>query len=470
MNKNDIINGLSSVISKKKIIINEKELSKYNIDWRGFYNFKSICVIFPKSAKEISKILNFCFINNIKVVPQSGNTSLTGASVPSKNNYEIIIKLNEMNKILSIDKVNMLVEVESGATLDSLKKFVEKNDFYFPLSLSSSGSCLIGGNIATNAGGINALKYGTIRDSIQGLEVILADGSKIENMSSMKKNNTGYDIKNIFCGSEGTLGIITKALIKIYPKPKDYFHCFLGFNSIKQTIEFFKNLKLMFIENLESVEMIPNIAFEMTIKHGLLNKHFFKKPCKSYLLCKFSLFEDKEKFQEIFLKKLQNIKDLYQDIIIPLSIQQEINFWKFRDDLVASYKMEGKYITNDISLPLNKLIIFLNKASIEIEKIIPGTRIYSFGHLGDGNIHFNMIEPKNFQKDFNMYREKIYDLVNKLVLKNKGSFSAEHGIGMAKKNSLKKFKSYNEIQVMKNIKKSLDIKNILNPGKIFDLD
>ena len=470
MDKKDILKGISNIISKKKIIISEKELSKYNKDWRGFYNFKSICVIFPQSTKEISTILNFCFLNNIKVVPQSGNTSLTGASVPSKNNYEIIIKLNKMNKILSIDKVNMLVKVESGATLDSLKKFVEKNNFYFPLSLSSSGSCLIGGNIATNAGGINALKYGTMRDSIQGLEVILADGTKIENMSSMKKNNTGYDIKNIFCGSEGTLGIITKALIKIYPKPKNYFHCFLGFNSIKQTIEFFKNLKLIFIENLESAEIIPNIAFEMTIKHGLLNKHFFNKPCKSYLLCKFSLFEDKEKFQEIFFKKLQNIKDLYQDIIIPLSIQQEINFWKFRDDLVASYKMEGKYITNDISLPLDKLIIFFNKASHEIEKKIPGTRIYSFGHLGDGNIHFNMIEPKNFQKDFNMYREEIYDLVNKLVFENKGSFSAEHGIGISKKNSLKKFKSSNEIQVMKNIKKSLDIKNILNPGKIFDLD
>lgn len=223
-------------------------MSKYNKDWRGFYDFKSICAIFPKKPKEISKILNFCFINNIMVVPQNGNTSLTGVSVPSKNNYEIIIKLNEMNKILSIDKVNMLVEVESGATLDSIKKFVEKNNYYFPLSLSSSGSCLIGGNIATNAGGINALKYGTIRDSIQGLEIILADGSKIENMSSMKNNNPGYDIKNIFCGSEGTLGIITKALIKIYPKPKDYFHCFLGFNSMKKTIEFFKNIKLIFLK------------------------------------------------------------------------------------------------------------------------------------------------------------------------------------------------------------------------------
>jgi len=470
MDKKAIIRGLINIVSKKKIIIKEKELSKYNNDWRGFYSFKSICVVFPKSANEISKILKFCFTNNIKVVPQGGNTSLTGASVPSKNNYEIIINLNKMNKILAIDKVNLLVEVESGATLDNLKKFVDKNNLYFPLSLSSSGSCLIGGNIATNAGGINALKYGNIRDSIQGLEVILADGSKIENMSSMKKNNTGYDIKNIFCGSEGTLGIITKALIKIYPKPEDYFHCFIGFNSIDQTIAFFQNLKLIFNENLESAEIIPNIAFEMTIKHGFLNKHFFKKPCKVYLLCKFALFENKEKFQEIFFKELQNIDELYQDMIVPQSIQQEINFWKFRDDLVTSYKKEGKYITNDISLPLDKLTSFFNKMSKEIEKIIPGTRIYSFGHLGDGNMHFNMIEPKNFQKNFNLYREKIYDLVNKLVVKNKGSICAEHGVGMIKKNSLKKVKSFNEIKLMKNIKKSLDKKNILNPGKIFDLD
>jgi len=470
MDKKDIISKLSSIISKKRIIINKKELSKYNKDWRGFYNFKSICAVFPKSTNEISKILNFCFKNNIKVVPQSGNTSLTGASVPSKNNYEIIINLNKMNKILAIDKVNMLVKLQSGVTLDSIKKFVDKNNFYFPLSISSSESCLIGGNIATNAGGINALKYGSIRDSIQGLEIILADGSKIESMSLMKKNNTGYDIKNIFCGSEGTLGIITKALIKIYPKPKDYFHCFLGFNSIVKAIAFFKNLRLIFNDNLESAEIIPNIAFEMTIKHGFLNKHFFKKPFKSYILCKFLLFEDKKKFQETFYKKLQNVDDFYQDIIIPKSIEQEINFWKFRRDLVTSYKMEGKYITNDISLPLNKLVIFYNQASREIEKIIPGTRIYSFGHLGDGNIHFNMIEPKNFKKDFNIYREKIYDLVNKLAVKNKGSFSAEHGIGLAKKNSLKKFKSSNEMKLMKNIKKTLDTKNILNPGKIFDLD
>ena len=470
MNKDQIISSLQKIIPKKDIISNNKELSKYNKDWRGFYNYKSICIVFPNSKIEISKTLKLCFSNNIKVVPQGGNTSLTGASVPSKNNYEILINLKKMNKILSIDKTNLLIEVESGVILDNLKKYVNKNNFYFPLSLSSSGSCLIGGNIATNAGGINALKYGTIRESLQGIEVVLSDGSIIESMSAMKKDNTGYDIKNIFCGSEGTLGIITKALLKIYPKPKDYYHCFFAFKSIDKTINFFQKLRDLFNETLESAEIIPNIAFEMTIKHGFLNKHFFSSAHESYLLCKFSLFEDKEKFQEIFYNKIQKIDKLYKDLIIAQSIQQEINFWKFRDDLVTSYKKEGRYITNDISLPLNKLEQFIKKASKKINNLIPGTRIYPFGHLGDGNIHFNMIEPINFSKNFDSYRNQIYDLVNEIVVENQGSFSAEHGIGMIKKESLQKFKNINQIEFMKNIKRSLDPKNILNPGKIIDLD
>ena len=470
MDKDQIIKRLLKIVKKENIISDNTELSKYNKDWRGFYNYKSICLVFPSSKNEISKILKLCFSNNIKVVPQAGNTSLTGASVPSKDNYEIIINLKRMNKILSIDRINMLVEVESGVILDSLKDYTYKNQLYFPLELSSSGSCLIGGNIATNAGGINALKYGTIRESVKGLEVVLADGSITESMSIMTKDNTGYDFKNIFCGSEGTLGIITKALLKIYPKPKDYYHCFFAFNSIKETINLFTKLKDIFCENLESAEIIPNIAFEMTIKHGFLKKHFFSHSYESYLLCKFSLFENKSKFENKFNEKISKLESLYEDLIIAQSIQQGKNFWKFRDDLVTSYKIEGKFITNDISLPLNKLNEFINVASKRINNLIPGTRIYSFGHLGDGNIHFNMIEPINYAKDFNLYRNKIYNLVNNIVEKNQGSFSAEHGIGMVKKQSLKKYKSKNQIDFMKKIKKSLDPKNILNPGKIIDLD
>jgi FAD/FMN-containing dehydrogenase len=470
MNKDQIIDNLLKIIPKKDIIFKNEELSIYNKDWRGFYNYNSICLIFPNSKKQISQILKFCFNNNVKVVPQAGNTSLTGASVPSRNNYEIIISLKKMNKILSIDKSNMLVEVESGVILDKLKDYVYKNQYYFPLSLSSSGSCLIGGNIATNAGGINALKYGSMRESIQGLEVILADGAILSDMSKMKKNNTGYDSKNLFCGSEGTLGIITKALLKIYPKPIDYYHCFFSFDTIKETINLFKKIRVLFNETLESAEIIPNIAFEITIKHGFLKKNFFPKDYNYYLLCKFNLFEKKEKYEGIFFSKIKKIERLYKNLIIAQTTQQEINFWKFRDDLVTSYKMEGKFITNDISLPLDKLENFIKMASKKLNNIAPGIRIYLFGHLGDGNIHFNIIEPINFSKNFTLLRDEIYNLVNTIVEESQGSFSAEHGIGMIKKKSLKKFKNNNQIKFMKNIKQSLDPKNILNPGKVIDLN
>ena len=354
MNKNQIIKNLQKIVSKKNIIYNDNELLQYNSDWRGFYDYNSICLVFPKTKYEISKILKLCFDNNIKVVPQAGNTSLTGASVPSQDNYEIIVNLKKMNKILSIDKTNMLIQVESGVILDDLKKFADRNQLYFPLSLASSGSCLIGGNIATNAGGINALKYGTIRENIQGLEVVLADGTIIENMSVMKKDNTGYDSINIFCGSEGTLGIITRAFLKIYPKPNNSYHCFFSFDSVSETIELFKKLKELFNETLESAEIIPNIAFEMTIKHGFLKKNFFQKNYESYLLCKFNFFQTKEEFEKKFFNKIKTINKFYKDLILAQSIQQEKNFWKFRNDLVTSYKKEGKYITNDISLPLDK--------------------------------------------------------------------------------------------------------------------
>ena len=286
----------------------------------------------------------------------------------------------------------------------------------------------------------------------------------------MKKNNTGYDIKNIFCGSEGTLGIITKALLKIYPKPKDYYHCFFAFSSIKDTIKLFQKLRVLFNDTLESAEIIPNIAFEITIKHGFLKNHFFSKNYESYLLCKFNLSEEKDRYESIFFNKIQLLSKLFKDMIVAQSLQQEMNFWKFRDDLVSSYKLEGKYITNDISVPLDKLEKFVRIASNKINSLIPGTRIYSFGHLGDGNIHFNMIEPINFSKNFNLFRNQIYNLVNKIAVENNGSFSAEHGIGMLKKDSLKKYKSKNQIEFMKSIKNSLDLKNILNPGKIIDLD
>ena len=468
MNKK-LFEQLKLIVGEKNIITNQNDLEKYNKDWRGFYNNKSLCVIFPENVSILKQIVKYCFAKNIKIVPQAGNTSLTGASVPTYNNKEIIINFYKMNKIIEIDKSNLTILVESGLILNQLKECLDKENLYFPIDLSSSGSCMIGGNIATNAGGINALKYGSMKDNVIGLEIVSGDGSILTSLSKMKKNNSGYDLKSIICNSEGTLGLISKALLKIYPKPSDSFTFFAAYKNLKVCIDSFKQIRDLFYDKLEGAELIPNLSFDICLKNNYLKKHFFKKELPWYIMFRFNLYESKNKFYNRFEDQFKLISDNISDILIPNSIDQEKKIWKFRDDLVEAYKINSKIITNDISIPLNKMEEFFNVAEDNIKKILPNIQFHPFGHIGDGNIHFNMIVPQSISSEsYIQIRDNIYFYINSLVEDFGGSFSAEHGIGQIKKTSLLKFKSTNEIDLMKNLKKVFDPKSILNPGKIFD--
>ena len=468
MNKK-LFEQLKLIVGEKNIITNQNDLEKYNKDWRGFYNNKSLCVIFPENVSILKQIVKYCFAKNIKIVPQAGNTSLTGASVPTYNNKEIIINFYKMNKIIEIDKSNLTILVESGLILNQLKECLDKENLYFPIDLSSSGSCMIGGNIATNAGGINALKYGSMKDNVIGLEIVSGDGSILTSLSKMKKNNSGYDLKSIICNSEGTLGLISKALLKIYPKPSDSFTFFAAYKNLKVCIDSFKQIRDLFYDKLESAELIPNLSFDICLKNNYLKKHFFKKELPWYIMFRFNLYESKNKFYNRFEDQFKLISDNISDILIPNSIDQEKKIWKFRDDLVEAYKINSKVITNDISIPLNRMEEFFNVAEDNIKKILPNIQFHPFGHIGDGNIHFNMIVPQSISNEsYIQIRDNIYFYINSLVEDFGGSFSAEHGIGQIKKTSLLKFKSTNEINLMKNLKKVFDPKSILNPGKIFD--
>ena len=467
---NNLFNDLKLIVGEKNITTNSQDLKKYNKDWRGFYNNNSLCVVFPKNTNILKKITTYCYEKDIKIVPQGGNTSLTGASVPSYNSKEIIINFAKMNKILELDKSNLTVLVESGLILDDLKEYLNKENLYFPIDLSSSGSCMIGGNIATNAGGINALKYGSMKENIIGLEIVTGEGSIITSLSKMKKNNTGYDLKSIICNSEGTLGLISKVLLKIHPKPLNNFTFFASYKDLNTCIKSFNEIRSLYYDKLESSELIPNLSFEICIKNNFLKKHFFEKEMPYYIIYKLNLYEDKVTFQNNFEKKFHLISNNISDILIPNSIDQEKKIWKFRDDLVEAYKMEGEIITNDISIPLDKMEDFFNVAEKNINKINSKIKLHPFGHIGDGNIHYNMIVPKNYSNDsYLSLRDNIFSYVNNLVQDYGGSFSAEHGIGQIKKNSLLKFKSNKEIKLMKNLKKAFAPKNILNPGKIFDI-
>ena len=466
---NKVIDQLTLIVGEKNILTEQKELTKYSKDWRGFYNNKSLCVVFPINTKTLKEIVIFCFENDIKIVPQGGNTSLTGASVPTYKSQEIIINFSKMNKILEIDKSNLTVLVEAGLILDNLKENLDKEGLYFPINLSSSGSCMIGGNIATNAGGINALKYGTMKDNLIGIEMITGNGTLLSNLSKMKKNNTGYDLKSIVSSSEGTLGMISKALLKIYPKPTDSFTFFVAYENLNLCIESFKQIRNIYYDKLESAELIPNYSFEVCLKNNFINKHFFKTKNPWYVMYRLNLYENKLNFQNIFENNYPVLDKFIKEILIPTSIEQENKIWKFRDDLVEAYKMEGKVVTNDISIPLDKIDIFFKTAASHLNKIPMEIKLHPFGHLGDNNIHFNMVLPNI--EDLNSYikiRDEIYLYINDLVQSYGGSFSAEHGIGQIKKDSLLKYKTASEIEIMKNIKKIFDPKNILNDGKIFD--
>ena len=466
---NKIFDKLTLIVGEKNILTEQKVLTKYNKDWRGFYNNKSLCVVFPINTKTLKEIVIFCFENDIKIVPQGGNTSLTGASVPTYKSQEIIINFSKMNKILEIDKSNLTVLVEAGLILDNLKENLDKEGLYFPINLSSSGSCMIGGNVATNAGGINALKYGTMKDNLIGIEMITGNGTLLSDLSKMKKNNTGYDLKSIVSSSEGTLGMISKALLKIYPKPTDSFTFFVAYENLNLCIESFKQIRNIYYDKLESAELIPNYSFEVCLKNNFINKHFFKTKNPWYVMYRLNLYENKLNFQNIFENNYPVLDKFIKEILIPTSIEQENKIWKFRDDLVEAYKMEGKVVTNDISIPLDKIDIFFKTAASHLNKIPMEIKLHPFGHLGDNNIHFNMVLPNI--EDLNSYikiRDEIYLYINDLVQSYGGSFSAEHGIGQIKKDSLLKYKTSSEIEIMKNIKKIFDPKNILNDGKIFD--
>ena len=466
---NKVFDKLTLIVGEKNILTEQKELTKYSKDWRGFYNNKSLCVVFPINTKTLKEIVIFCFENDIKIVPQGGNTSLTGASVPTYKSQEIIINFSKMDKILEIDKSNLTVLVEAGLILDNLKENLDKEGLYFPINLSSSGSCMIGGNIATNAGGINALKYGTMKDNLIGIEMITGNGTLLSNLSKMKKNNTGYDLKSIVSSSEGTLGMISKALLKIYPKPTDSFTFFVAYENLNLCIESFKQIRNIYYDKLESAELIPNYSFEVCLKNNFINKHFFKTKNPWYVMYRLNLYENKLNFQNIFENNYPVLDKFIKEILIPTSIEQENKIWKFRDDLVEAYKMEGKVVTNDISIPLDKIDIFFKTAASHLNKIPMEIKLHPFGHLGDNNIHFNMVLPNI--EDLNSYikiRDEIYLYINDLVQSYGGSFSAEHGIGQIKKDSLLKYKTSSEIEIMKNIKKIFDPKNILNDGKIFD--
>jgi FAD/FMN-containing dehydrogenase len=459
------IEEIQTRLSSYQILINEEDKKSYETDWRGRYQGDSLAVVFPKTIDEVIWTVQCCIKHNIKIVPQSGNTSLCGGSVPITSIPSIIINLSKLNQIREIDLDNNTITVESGVILGQLSDLALKNDRLFPLSMASEGSAQIGGVISTNAGGTAVIRYGTMRALVLGLEVVLPSGELWQGLTGLRKDNTGYDLKQLFIGAEGTLGIITAATLKLLPLPKTKEVYWATTNSVQHTVNVLNHLKKIIGDQICAFEIISSACLQLIKKHfpQLVLPHHEEGDWA--ILIELDYFNEPQDNHSIFMDCIE--KGTVNDVAIAVNEQQRDHFWSIREHIPLAEKREGFSIKHDISLPISSIPQFILEAINEVSKLIPSVGNVCFGHLGDGNLHFNFTNPSQMTKEeFLSLTPTVNQIVYDLVYHFNGSLSAEHGIGQLKVNSLKKYKSQLELSLMQKIKYAIDPTNIMNPGKM----
>ena len=468
-NLNQFLKEFELIVGANNCISDQSIIKNYLEDWRGQIRGSTPIMLFPKTLDEVQQIVSFCFLNDIKIISQGGNTSLCGANVPQSSEYQIEIVLNtsKLNKFLSIDPYNQSIIVESGCILQNIQEIADDNDLFFPLSLSAEGSCQIGGNASTNAGGVNVLKYGMARDQIMGIEVVLPDGSIFSDLKSLKKDNTGYDLKQLFIGAEGTLGVITKISLKLASKPKNTVTCMVAVKSVNDAITLLQNTKIAFGDNVSAFEFMSDTCIQAIEKH----LGHIKLPMGSSHSWQI-IFEIINHGEQDIISFLENNMESHHiiDGLIANSEKEKNEIWLVRHSISEAEKLSGNGIHHDISIPIKRIPEFLTMAKPAMERIVGKSIVYIFGHLGDGNLHFTKQQPETIsESDFLDKTHEINREVHNVAETLGGSFSAEHGIGSKLMDDLVHFSDPVKIQLMKTIKKSVDPKNIMNPNKLIKI-
>ncbi|MDV7339281.1 FAD-binding oxidoreductase [Terasakiella sp. A23] len=457
---------LKSIVGDKGFITDQNAIAPYLEESRGRFKGQCDVLIKPASVQEVSEVLAICNDENIPVVPQGGNTGHCGGAVP---NGGVLLNLSRLNKIRSIDPMNATITVEAGCILQDIQIAARKAGFLFPLSLASEGTCQIGGNLSTNAGGVQVLRYGNARELTLGLEAVLADGQVWNGLRGLRKDNTGYDLKHMFIGAEGTLGIITSATLKLYPLPKETVTCFVGAESVAHLMDGFSQLRDCFAGDLSAFEILPRFGLETVCKHIHGMRDPFAQTYPWYGLIEVSTPRSNTNLRESMEEQLNQLleRDILHDVLIAETLIQAENFWSLRENMSEAQKHEGGSVKHDVSVPVSKVADFMNETSHMISNIMPQARLCTFGHLGDGNIHFNISQPVDMDKDaFLAHTKDFNEIVHEMAEKYDGSFSAEHGIGLLKTKEMETFRAGPELDMMRQIKQALDPNNILNPGKV----
>jgi FAD/FMN-containing dehydrogenase len=465
----EALERIKAIVGPKGFIADPADMTPYLDDQRGLYHGAARLVVRPASTEEVAAVVRVCAEARIPIVPQGGNTGLVGAAVPPEDGRAVLLSLGRLNRVRAIDPINHTITVEAGCILVDIQRAAADADRLFPLSLGAEGTCQIGGNLATNAGGIAVLRYGNMRDLTLGIEAVLPDGQIWNGLRGLRKDNTGYDLKQLFIGSEGTLGVITAATLKLFPAPREVETAFLGLARIEDAMALFARARQASGDQLTAFELIPRLGLEMGMRHvpGIVDP--LASPHRWYTLLEVSSSQTGSGLRqtlEAFLADAMGA-GLVQDGVIAASTAQARDLWRIRESVVEGQKYEGGSIKHDVSVPVSKVAEFITRASAAAEAKLPGIRPVAFGHVGDGNIHFNLTQPAAAETRVFLARWKEFNhLVHDLVQSFDGSISAEHGIGRLKRDELTRYKSPLEIELMRKVKRALDPDGLMNPDKI----
>lgn len=468
--QNELVHSLSAIAGSGGVLTGEPA-APYCTDWRGRYSGNALAVVFPSNTQQVAEIVRLCAAHQITIVPQGGNTSLCGGSVPlalSAGGGQIVLNLSRMNRIRAFDAINYSMTVEAGCKLADVREAAEKSNRLFPLGLTATQKyCEIGGNLSTNAGGINVLRYGNTRDLVLGLEVVLPDGRIWNGLRSLRKDNSGYDLKQLFIGAEGTLGIITAAVLKLFPRPQATATACIAIADPDVAVRLLAHVRANCGDTLSSFEIISRSCLDLVLKHTPDTREPFTGKHEWIIITQLA-----DVMPAPLDGALRNALKSFGSGIIEFDVTGDEDhaerWWKLRKNISEAQKREGISIKHDVSVPVSRVAEFIARADAALRSAFPGIRIVSFGHMGDGNIHYNVSMP-NAAKNIAFIAQQetaVNKLVYEVVRELNGSISAEHGLGQLKRDTIRDYKDPLELELMRNIKQTLDPQGLMNPGKM----